>query len=172
MGIRTVRLPSGGEASIALWTVRFPPAEADRLLPGTLARTYTSKPLVQLDGEPLFGELAIVRCLQKDGWDGVWVDAFHDRGRHKLFWQGVPHTTEPYDLSGAPHAWQMYRRIVELNGGRAAGFFDVLAWRGGELLFAEYKGKGDRENRNERAWIEAALTAGVLESDLLYVRHP
>jgi hypothetical protein len=125
-----------------------------------------------VDGQPLFGELAILRCLQKDGWDGVWVDAFHDKGRHKLFWQGMPHSTEPYDLTRAPHAWQMYRRIVELNGGRASGFFDVLAWRGGRLLCAEYKGPGDRENRNERVWIEAALAAGLQASDLLYVKQP
>jgi len=169
---RSVRLLSGGEICLAQWTIRFLPAEPDRLPAGTLAKTYTTKPLVQVDGEPLFGELAIVRWLQKDGWDGVWVDTYHSRGRRKFFWQGMPHKTEPYDLSSIPRVWKTYNRIVEHNGGRAAGFFDVLAWRGDRLLFAEYKGKGDKPNKNERAWIDAAVRAGVLTRDMLYVRNP
>jgi hypothetical protein len=125
-----------------------------------------------VDGESLFGELAIVRCLQKDGWDAVWVDSFHDKGRHKLFWRRLPHETKPYDLSQAARAWAMYERIVKANGGRAAGFFDVLAWQGERLLFVEYKGAGDRPNANEAAWVQAALSAGVREGELLYVAHP
>ena len=100
------------------------------------------------------------------------MDSYHDRGRHKLFWQGLPHETEPYDLSQAARVWEMYHRIVEANGGRAAGFFDVLAWQGERLLYIEYKGAGDKPNANEAPWVQAALSAGVRESELLYVAYP
>jgi hypothetical protein len=73
-------LPSGKSVSIDTWTVSFPPATPSYLPEGVLPQTYTNKPLVQVDHESLFGELAILRLLQKDGWDGVWVDTFHDRG--------------------------------------------------------------------------------------------
>ncbi|MFC2015925.1 hypothetical protein ACFLUM_03235 [Chloroflexota bacterium] len=124
-----------------------------------------------MDGEPLFGELAIVRLLQKDGWEGVWVDASHSRGRRTPFWQDMPHKAKAYDLSLIPHMWETYSRIVECNGGKASGFFHALAWREDRLLLAEYKGKGDRPNENEAAWIDAAVRAGVLARDMLFVRH-
>jgi hypothetical protein len=170
--VHLVMLPDGSSAKIPQWTIRFPPANPDRLPADALARTYTSKPLVEVGGEALFGELAIVRWLQRDGWDAVWVDSYHEKGRHKLFWQALPHETEPYDLSQVPRAWEMYERIVEANGGRAAGFFDVLAWQGSRMLYIEYKGAGDRPNANEAAWVQAAVGAGVRESELLYVAAP
>ena len=162
--IRCVKLPSGNEVGIAVWSVQFESAEPSRLVDPQLPKTYTIKPLVQLDGEPLFGELAILRCLQKDGWDGVWVDTFHRR-----FWQGLPDRTEPYDLASAPtFVRATYDRIVSIRG-KSGGFFDVMAWRGNELFFIEYKGKGDRPNSNESSWIEAALEAGIDEHQLLFV---
>jgi hypothetical protein len=170
--LHAVILPSGIEVQVPRWTIRFPAADPERLPQGSLGRTYTIKPLVDVDGEPLFGELAIVRWLQKDGWDAVWVDAFHSSTQRKLFWQGLPDRTQPYDLAQVPAAYALYLKIVELNGGRVRGFFDVLAWRDERFLFAEYKSKGDRPKKNEKAWIDAALRAGVRVEDLLYVVHP
>jgi hypothetical protein len=170
--VRRVYLPDGARIRIPRWTVRFPTAEPDRVLGDVLPRTYTTKPLVDVDGEPLFGELAIVRWLQKDGWDAIWIDSYHDRGQHKSFWQGLPGRSAPYDLTQAPRAWEMYKRIVQANGGRAAGFFDVLAWQGERLLFVEYKAAGDRPKDNELSWLQAARNADVEEHQLLYIVHP
>jgi hypothetical protein len=47
-----------------------------------------------------------------------------------------------------------------------------MAWRNGEFAFLEYKGEGDRSNRNEAKWIEAALEVGVLPTQLWFVLHP
>ena len=55
------------------------------------------------------------------------------------------------------------------NGGKASGAFDVMAWRGSQFVFLEYKGPGDRPNRNQPRWIDAALRAGVSEADLLLI---
>jgi len=75
--IRSVQLPDGTEARIEALTIHFPDASPGKLAPGVLSSTYTSKPLVQaITGESLFGELAILRALEGDGWDGVWVDTF------------------------------------------------------------------------------------------------
>ena len=168
-GVRRQELPSGQEVLVPVWTIRFPPASPPKLFAGVLPETYARKPLVDVDGDALFGELAVLRWLQKDGWNGVWVDTFHDRGKGKLFWQKMPVDSEPYDLSGAPKAKDIYNRILEIRGGRAGGFFDVLAWRGDRLAFVEYKGEGDRPNVNELLWIDAALEAGVAPDDMLFV---
>ena len=152
-----------GVARIRRLTVRFGRASPDRPRAGTLAATYTGKPLVTFEGAAMFGELAVLRWLESDGWEGVWVDTFHGR----KFWRAMPHRSAPVALPDAARA--LYDRIVAANGGRASGFFDVMAWRGGHTVFVEYKGPGDRSNANERRWIAAALAAGVSEHDLFVV---
>lgn len=164
--LRTVALPNGGEARIRALCVQFSRATPDRLPEGILASTYTSKPLVSVDGDAMFGELAIVRWLEKDGWEGLWVDTFH----RQQFWRGMPHKTAP--VQPPAHVRARYDNILAANGGKPRGFFDVIAWRGDQIIHLEYKGAGDISNRNEAGWIEAALRAGVPEFDLWFVLHP
>jgi len=164
--VRTVALPGGGEAAIRSLPIRFSRATPDRLKPGTLAATYVSKPLVSVDGDAMFGELAIVRWLEKDGWQAFWVDTFH----RQQFWRVMPHRGRPVLLPEVLRS--RYDTVVAANGGWPRGFFDVIAARGDQVIHLEYKGAGDRSNRNEAGWIEAALRAGVSEHDLWFVLHP
>lgn len=161
-GTAVEHLPSGRAARITAWTVRFPPAFPDRLAPGTLAKTYTDKPLVSLEGEALFGELAVARCLVQDGWSAVWADTFHGQ----KFWTALPHLSEPVSLPAEVRA--LYDRIARIKGS-ASGCFDVIAWTEDRIVFLEYKGPNDRPNKNEPFWIDAALQAGVSEEDLFFV---
>jgi hypothetical protein len=163
---RSVTLPDGGTISIRALHIAFSRATPNRLPEGTLPRTYTPKPLVSVNGAAMFGELAIVRWLEKDGWDAVWMDTFHGA----KFWKAMPHKSQPIALPRA--ARTLYDAIKTANGGKASGAFDVMAWRNGEFAFLEYKGEGDRSNRNEARWIAAALAAGVLPTQLWFVLHP
>lgn len=162
--VTTVRVSARLTVPVRTLDVTFGRATPDRLKAGVLPATYTSKPLVSVGGDAMFGELAIVRTLERDGWDGVWVDTFHGR----KFWRAMPHRSAPVVLP--PPARARYDAIVAANGGRASGFFDVLAWRDGQLMHLEYKGPGDRSNRNETRWIGAAIAAGVTAPELWFVR--
>ena len=75
----TLYLPSGT-------LVRLPKAEPRFLAwQGEFTGdTYGNKPLLDIDGEPMFAELSILRLFQKDGWDGVWVDTF--RKKYRTAW--------------------------------------------------------------------------------------
>ena len=157
------KLPSGTTALIRRLTVRFGEASPNRLKPGTLPASYVSKPLVTFSGAAMFGELALLRWLEVDGWEGVWLDTVHDRKN----WRHMPTRSSPIALP-AP-AQSLYDRIVEANGGRASGAFDVMAWRGDHIIFVEYAGPGEHAHRNQRAWIDAAISAGVSANDLLIV---
>lgn len=159
---RTVPLPSGTTACVKEFRIKFPPADPARLPDGVLARPYAIKPLVSVDGRAMFGELAIVRWLEKDGWCAVWVDTFN-----RKFWRYMPHDSQPIELP--PPAKKKYSDIVKMNGDDAGGFFDVMAWRVEQYRFVEYKGRGDRPNANESRWIEAALKAGVGQQELAFV---
>jgi hypothetical protein len=159
----TCQLPSGKEVTLRRLHVRFGRASPEYLKPATLARTYTSKPLVTFNGDAMFGELAIVRWLEVDGWEAVWLDTFHAR----KVWRAMPTKSAPIRLPPSQQA--LYDRLVEANGGKASGSFDVMAWRNGQHIFIEYKGPRDRPNRNESRWIEAALTVGISTHDLFIV---
>jgi hypothetical protein len=154
-------LPSGAPIRIPTLILHFPPANPPRLPEGVLKRTYTSKPLVQLGAEDIFGELALVRLLARDGWEALWADTFHGK-----FWQGMPNVSEP--VRPPSHVADLYARVADRKGG-PSGCFDVIAWRGERIVWVEYKGPGDRPNRNELYWLEAAIGAGVCDDDLMFV---
>jgi hypothetical protein len=98
------------------------PAEPGRLPVGSLKKRYTAKRLVDVDGESLFGELAIVRWLSKDGWSALWVDTLHGR----KFRRAMP-GTEPVEPPN--HVRKCYKEISAKSVG-AGGCFDVVAWKG------------------------------------------
>ncbi len=156
-------LPSGRTAIIRRLSVRFGDASPNRLKPGSLPASYINKPLVTFSGAAMFGELAVLRWLEVDGWDGVWLDTEHDRTN----WRHMPTRSSPVTLP--PEQQALYDRIVEASGGRASGSFDVMAWRGTHTIFVEYAGPDEKPHRNQRHWIDAALTAGVSMNDLLIV---
>ena len=157
------RLPSRRELRLRRLVVRFGRASPEHLRPGTLAPSYTAKPLVTFEGAAMFGELAVLRWLERDGWEGAWVDTAHGR----KFWREMPHRGAPI-LLPAPQR-TLYERIVARNEGRASGFFDVMAWRDGQTVFVDYEAPGERAGRARAAWMDAALAAGVSEHDMLVV---
>lgn len=135
----------------------------------SLKETHKAKPLVALANNGndannvFFGELAILRCLQDDGWDGVWVDTYHRKFWHSLSDGGTA------KLVGEQKT--LYDKIVKANGGQIKGFFDVLAWRNGSYIFIEYKGKGDSVRQNQIQWIDAALSSGISQEQLFFVAY-
>jgi hypothetical protein len=158
----------GREISIENLNVQFSFANPKYLIDTNLSKTYLSKPLVRFKSESLFGELAILRYLQMDGWDGVWVDTFHGRGVKKVFWSGMP----PEGSSRLPkHAESLYDKIVDENGMKSSGFFDVFAWKDRKYIFIEYKGKGDSSNQNEKRWIKSALKCGIKLEQLFFASY-
>lgn len=156
-------LPSGRVVPLRRLTIRFGQASPDRLPEGSLPSTYTAKPLVTFHGAAMFGELAVLRWLEVDGWEGVWLDTTHAR----RCWREMPTRSDPVVLP--PAAQRRYDAVVAANGGRASGTFDVMAWRGAQIIFVEYLGAHERMGRNAPRWIESALTAGVSPNDLLLV---
>jgi hypothetical protein len=161
IGLADVALPSGRLVQLRELGVVFGRAAPDRLPDGALAPAYVRKPLVSFKGAAMFGELALLRWLQVDGWEGVWLDTLHGRKA----WRDMP--TRSGSVSLPPEQQALHDAIVARNGGRASGTFDVMAWRGGQTIFVDYREPGERASKSQRRWIEAALDAGVSPNDLL-----
>jgi hypothetical protein len=79
-----VLLPSGREEALPEATPRFPRWTGE--FPWS---TYGGKPILDLDGEPLYAEFVILRLLDAEGWRGVWVNSVH-RGPFPTRWTSSP----------------------------------------------------------------------------------
>jgi hypothetical protein len=114
--------------------------------------TYDGKTVVNLHGEALFAELAILYLVENDGFEGVWVDTYRNRFLHSMAQEGctLPQWVE-----------EKYEEIAAANGSKS-GSGDVLAWRGDNVLFVECKRKGkDRIRSSQERWLAAAMKVGV-----------
>jgi hypothetical protein len=147
-------LPSGREITIAKAAPLF------RKWAGEMPRdTFNRKPLLNLNGEMVFAELAILRSFQQNGWDGRWIDSYHRRYLTKYWPTAV---SEPL-----PAEQQSILDRIRLKAGGRGGCFDVFCWRGKELLFVESKWR-DKVRKTQIRWLEAALDVGIpLESFLI-----
>jgi hypothetical protein len=126
--------------------------------------SYGGKACVDLDGEPLFAELAILRLLNRSAWAGVWVDTYRRR-----FLERMP--TQNTIASKLPAARQAcFDAICAANGGSRSGCWDVFAWRGDEVLFAESKRqKRDRMRETQYRWLQAAVRTGLSKDSFVVV---
>ena len=162
-----LKLPSGATVSVPTCRVDFKPwtrkDENGRLVTASLESidTFNDKPVLDHEGEPVFAELAILRLLAADGWDGRWVDSYRRQFRTGLL------EKPPRALPFAPDI--LFRRIVTAKGSRG-GCWDVFAWRGNEILFVEAKrNKKDHIRRSQKEWLEAATKVGLSLANFLIV---
>lgn len=140
-----------------------------------------SAAMVELDGEHLFAELAVLRLLEKDGWAGRWVNTYGGGGEVWKFlteWKDAPRDeqrTRPIEDS---EPRQLLARIAGFNKPRRyRGCWDTYAWRGSDFVFAQCKrttGKAkDTVNKEQEEWLRSALYIGdrhVSENSFCFVQ--
>jgi hypothetical protein len=128
--------------------------------------SYGGKPLIDYEGAPIFAELAILRILLADGWDGVWVETYG--GIH--FLREMPHDWKlaSHNIDIPIDKREVIRKIQKTAHTTAC--FDVFAWQGSEILFCEAKHKGkDRLTSGQLKFIEGALSCGISPQALVIV---
>ena len=132
--------------------------------------------LVALDGEHLFAELAVLRLLERQGWEGRWV--ITTGARHgeisKLLtrWLDLPRAEQKHVPIEEARPRQLLAAIAHANKpARYAGCWGVFAWRGDEFLFLECRrvsgSKIDPVKARQVEWMRMALAAqpGVFRPD-------
>jgi hypothetical protein len=128
-----------------------------------LHRLYGSKAVVHCEGQAAFAELAILQLLRNAGFDGRWV----------ANWGGLRFWVKPWDTLELPvFAQEAYDKIVQAKGG-SGGFWDVMAWKAGQYIFAESKQVtkrySDRLQENQEEWLNAALSIEEIRSSSCFV---
>jgi len=122
-----------------------------------IQNTYGGKAVLDIEGMPVFAELAMTSVLKQHGFDGAaWVDSYRNCFRNAM-------PPEKCDLPD--HVLEVYSRIAEVNGTRA-GCWDVIAWNSDGVSFVECKRKGkDRMRRSQFKWLESALKVDLTLSN-------
>lgn len=134
--------------------------------------TFGNKDLLLVDGKPQFAEVAILRAFENEGWQGRWVEVYGHM-HAPAFWRewkpGGPGAQKHIPIA-EPWVNERLQAIAKANGGNYAGCWDVLAWKGERLVFAEAKlQQKDKLRDTQFRWLEAALQCGCTVEDFLVV---
>ena len=128
--------------------------------------TFGNKPLVWVDGRAQFAEVAVLRLFEEEGWNARWVETY-GTGRTPAYWrEWNPQGPTAQKNEPIAELWvnERLQRIAAINGSLRgggpsySGCWDVLAWKGEELVFAECKRSNkDRLRHTQLRWAEAAM---------------
>lgn len=140
-----------------------------------------SAAMVELDGEHLFPELAVLRVLEKDGWNGRWVSTYSagkEVWKYLTEWKDVPRDEQRTRPLEDAEPRQLIARIAGFNKPRRyKGCWDVFAWRAGEFAFFQCKRGAPKDTdaigRDQQEWLRSALYVGnrqVTEHSFCFVQ--
>jgi len=138
-----------------------------------LNNTFGGKAVLDVSGSPAFAELAIAELFRRAGFSARWAETYGRGSRLPKFmlsWNDTSYGEQDDCPIGECWVMDALRRIAELNGGSYSGCWDVIAWKGDRLVFAESKrSKKDRIRDSQRHWLEAGLKSGLAPGNFLVV---
>jgi hypothetical protein len=153
----TMKLPSGRVVAFPKATTTFAPWRGD-----PVDKTYGRKTILDFEGSPAFAELVILWTLQKEGWQGVWVDSFR-RAFRTGYWNSEPQRTLPQKPSClSEEIWNLAKA--------PSGVWDVFCWQDDKVLFSESKrARKDTIRPSQLLFAESALNIGLPLDSFLFV---
>jgi hypothetical protein len=160
-------LPSGEAVNIQVATPRFQAWTGE-----SISNTFGGKPLLNVNGTPVFAELAILDLFIKSKWSGRWVETYGATNlKPYYFYRWDDCRLKEQKIFPLPETrdWSVLEKINNNRNGHS-GFLDVMVWKDEHLVFAEAKhSKNDSIRDTQVAWLEAALEAGVPVESFLVV---
>jgi hypothetical protein len=132
--VQPLRLLDGSQLEIASRSIEF------RLWIPLLKRW--GKNVIDVNGEQMCAETAVVQLFLDHGWEAVWVSS-------KRYRRDFP--PDHCELSEEAET-----ELLKVRGHNLRGCWDVFAFKEGSVLFVECKGK-DGFIDSQREWIAAAL---------------
>ena len=123
--------------------------------------------MVEIDGEHLFAELAVLRLLERGGWSGRWVNTVGAAGevwKYLTRWDDVPRDEQRNRVIEDEDPRVVLAGVARRAKKRYAGCWDVYAWRGDDFAFLQTKRGAPAANATLGAaqgdWLHTALLFG------------
>lgn len=140
-----------------------------------LKETFGNKPVIDMDGKPMFAELAIMNLFIKSGWHSIWVETYARLNKEPFYMSHWDFEKSYKDQTNFPvkekKLLNMLAEIAKLNNSSYGGCWDVLGWNGKQILFAESKRlKKDRVQQTQNRWLEAGLKYGLKPQNFMIVQ--
>ena len=153
-------MPSSGK------TVRVPTVlRTERHATGGYPRnfgTVPNKPAIRFGREIMYPEIVLVRLLEDRGWVAAW----RKNWQGKAFWRAIGE-----DVAVPGPVRVVVDQLAAAVGGKG-GAWDVIAWKGNQLLFVESKKhQKDKLRPTQLAWLEQALAAGMRMESFAIVEY-
>ncbi|MGA2379485.1 MAG: hypothetical protein ABSG85_09270 [Spirochaetia bacterium] len=146
--------------------------------PIALDRAYSAKPLVLVEKQVAFPEIAVLALFKKMRWEGAWVDVQH----HKFF-DRMPNQSKGMSLGA--HANRAITRIAAYNDNSRVGCWDLVLWAERAVAFAAVVGcapgarggaqrpeggaPGAEIGEARTRWLAAAVKSGLSASQFVVV---
>jgi hypothetical protein len=124
--------------------------------------------LIDLNGEHVFAELAVLRLLEQAGWSGRWVNTYSGRGevwKYLTEWKDSPRAEQRNRPIEEAEPRQLLAAIAGLNKpARYKGCWDVFAWNGSDVAFLQCRRTApkykDVVRKEQEDWVRSALYLG------------
>jgi hypothetical protein len=155
-------LSTGRQVQIRTFRAGFRPCAERPTI--SLDKAYSARPLVLVDKQATFPEIALLGLFRKNGWQGAWVDQHH----HKYF-DKMPNQSKGISLS--TYVNQVVTRIAESNDRSRVGCWDLILWEERAVLFVAVVGADAPDGIGEARtrWLAAALHAGMSSNQFIVV---
>lgn len=124
--------------------------------------------MVELEGEHLLPELAVLRLLEREGWSGRWVNTYSAKGevwKYLTEWRDVPRQEQRNRPIEEAEPRQLLAQVAGMNKpARYAGCWDVFAWRDSKFTFFQCRRGAPKPGEVVKAaqvdWLRSALYLG------------
>jgi hypothetical protein len=135
--------------------------------------TFGGKPIISLNGRPVFAELVIMNYFIADGWNSRWVETYGKGKMNPMLlskWEEGNYKSQEHNPITNDYILDILKCISSLNGNSFYGCWDVLAWKGDKIIFAESKRtKKDSIRDTQINWLKAAFQFGLNTDNFLMV---
>lgn len=153
-------LPSGEQILIPKYASAF-----KQWLGIPLNETFGGKTVLDVDGRPMFAELAIMNLFVRAGWQARWVETYAKGKNAPIFlseWKDDKYKNQLPDPITDEKIISCLAGIAALSENSYGGCWDVLAWKNDTLIFAESKRlKRDSIRDTQINWLSSALAYGL-----------
>lgn len=138
-----------------------------------LNETFGGKKVIAINNKPMFAELGILQHFIKEGWQARWIETYGKSKKAPIFlseWKDDKYKNQIHQPILDIKILSILNKISILNGNSFSGCWDVLAWKNGQIIFAESKrNKKDSIRETQIKWLTAALECGFKTENFLLV---
>ncbi len=138
-----------------------------------LKNTFGGKPCVNFNNSGMFAELAIMNLFVEDNWNARWIETYGKpklKPIHLTNWNEDGYKSQIHNGIDDEKIQNLLNEIAKINDNNFGGIWDVVAWKNGEIIFAESKwSKKDFIQTTQYKWLKSAFEFGLNEENFLMV---